>query len=140
MKYYYFFFLFFPLQLVAQQKVTGTWETIGDNNHQKESYIQIVEKDGLVQGHILHIIKEADRKKKCIKCKGSDKNKKLIGLWILRNLKKEENQWKGKVLDPKTGRMYSCYIQLEENDKLKVRGYLGAAWIGRTQYWVRKTS
>jgi hypothetical protein len=43
----------------------------------------------------------------------------------------------GKILDPKSGKLYKCYITLEENDKLKVRGYIGISLFGRTQYWNR---
>ena len=43
----------------------------------------------------------------------------------------------GEILDPATGKVYSCWIQLESADKLKVRGFLGFSMLGRTQYWYR---
>jgi len=41
-------------------------------------------------------------------------------------------------LDPKSGKVYDCYLTLEAEDKLKVRGFLGFSILGRTQNWIRK--
>ena len=43
----------------------------------------------------------------------------------------------GEILDPNSGSVYSCYIEMENTDKLKVRGYIGFSLLGRTQYWYR---
>lgn len=43
----------------------------------------------------------------------------------------------GTIMDPKNGKEYSCKIELEGQDKLKVRGYLGFSLLGRTQTWFR---
>ena len=40
-------------------------------------------------------------------------------------------------LDPTTGKLYKCFLALEGNDKLKVRGYIGVSLFGRTQIWNR---
>ena len=42
-----------------------------------------------------------------------------------------------KILDPKSGRLYKCFIELEGSEKLKVRGYIGISLIGRSQIWHR---
>ncbi|MEM7660525.1 MAG: DUF2147 domain-containing protein, partial [Bacteroidota bacterium] len=44
----------------------------------------------------------------------------------------------GKILDPENGTVYGCNVELEETDKLKVRGYVGFSLLGRTQYWLRE--
>ena len=57
---------------------------------------------------------------------------------IIKGLKKDGEEYNsGKVLDPKNGKLYKCYITLEGNDKLKVRGFIGISLFGRTQYWYR---
>ena len=57
---------------------------------------------------------------------------------IIDGLTKDDDEWdSGKILDPKTGKVYKCILELEEVDKLKVRGYIGFSLIGRTQYWYR---
>lgn len=43
----------------------------------------------------------------------------------------------GEIYDPKTGKTYSCYMKLESTDELKIKGYIGFSWIGKTTYWSR---
>ena len=67
-----------------------------------------------------------------------DPNQPIEGLVIVRGLSKDGDEWNdGKILDPKNGKLYKCYITLEEENKLKLRGYIGFSLIGRTEYWNR---
>jgi uncharacterized protein (DUF2147 family) len=43
----------------------------------------------------------------------------------------------GTIYDPANGKTYSCVMTLENNDVLKVRGYVGITMIGRTDTWSR---
>ncbi len=87
---------------------------------------------------IVEIFEKEHRNKKCTLCSGEDKDKPILGLIIIKGLRKEENEYSnGKIVDPKIGKYYKCYVKLEENDKLKVRGYIGVPLLGRTQYWFR---
>jgi uncharacterized protein (DUF2147 family) len=62
-------------------------------------------------------------------------------LTFIKGLKKEGHEYNGgKILDPKNGKTYKCYITLEGKDKLKVRGFIGISLFGRTQYWSRLKS
>jgi uncharacterized protein (DUF2147 family) len=75
----------------------------------------------------------------CDKCNGELKNQPILGMKILTGLEKDGNEWSGgKILDPKNGKEYKCYIELKNNNKLKIRGYIGFAAFGRTAYWYRK--
>ena len=57
---------------------------------------------------------------------------------ILTGLKKDGDEWSGgKILDPKNGKTYKCYIKLEDNNTLKLRGYIGISLFGRTAIWKR---
>jgi hypothetical protein len=58
---------------------------------------------------------------------------------ILSDLRSDGSQWSGgKVLDPGNGKRYRCYIkEVEDGERLKVRGFIGIALLGRTQYWYR---
>ena len=79
--------------------------------------------------------------KTCIECTGKDKNVPIQGLVIVRGLIKDGDEWTGgKVLDPKNGKLYKCYMSLESDDKLKLRGYIGFSLLGRTEYWYRVNS
>ena len=63
----------------------------------------------------------------------------MIGMDIIENLKKNGDVFNGDtILDPENGQTYNCYVKLISDDKMKVRGYLGVALLGRTQYWKRK--
>jgi len=57
---------------------------------------------------------------------------------ILFGLKKDGDEWNGgKILDPKSGKIYKCYITLKDENTLKLRGYIGFSLLGRTEYWQR---
>jgi len=52
--------------------------------------------------------------------------------------KKSDTRWEGgTIYDPKSGNTYSCFMELESPDRIKVRGFIGLALIGRTDYWSR---
>ena len=63
----------------------------------------------------------------------------IMGLNILADFVYVENDtWEdGEIYDPKSGKTYSCYMKLETEKKLKVRGYIGFSLIGKTNYWTR---
>jgi len=70
----------------------------------------------------------------------SRRNQALMGLVFMKgfHFDPEENKWyDGTVYDPKSGNTYSGYIWLEDEDTLKLRGYIGFSLFGRTDIWVR---
>ena len=74
----------------------------------------------------------------CDQCPGDKKDKPVIGLEIMWDLKPYKDYWSyGEILDPENGKTYKCSIWLEDNDLLKVRGYIGFSALGRTQTWHR---
>jgi uncharacterized protein (DUF2147 family) len=78
------------------------------------------------------------KKDLCKNCSGEDANKPILGLTIIKGLSKDGKEYSsGEIIDPKNGRNYKCTIVLQSKDKLKVRGYIGFALLGRTQYWYR---
>jgi uncharacterized protein (DUF2147 family) len=120
------------------QSVIGKWKTIDDETGQAKSIVEIFEQNGKVFGKVIEILDVEHKKSLCTNCTGSDKNKPILGLTVIKGLIKDENEYNsGKILDPKNGKLYKCYITLENKDKLKVRGYIGFSLLGRTQYWYR---
>lgn len=135
---------FFMTVLIAvgvnAQSVLGKWKTIDDETGKAKSIVSIYEKDGKVYGKIVELLEKESKGKTCTECSGQNKNKPIEGLVIINGLKKDGNEYNGgKILDPKTGKEYKCYITLEGENKLKVRGYVGFSLMGRTQYWHRIT-
>ena len=120
------------------QSVIGKWKTVDDETGKEKGIVEIYEKDGKIYGRIIEILEAEHRFKKCALCQGSDKDKPIMGLIFIKGLVKDGSEYNGgKILDPKNGKLYKCYINLEGNDKLKVRGYIGISLFGRTQYWYR---
>ena len=129
---------FFVIFFAQSQSVTGKWKTIDDETGKAKSIVEIYEKSGKIYGKVIDILEEENKKKVCTECSGDDKNKPILGMVIIKGLSKDGLEYTdGKILDPKNGKLYKCFITLESKDKLKVRGYIGISLIGRTQYWYR---
>jgi uncharacterized protein (DUF2147 family) len=63
----------------------------------------------------------------------------LVGLIFLQGFQPDGSRlWDhGTVYDPKSGKTYSCTLELEGADRLKVHGYIGFSVLGRTEIWTR---
>lgn len=129
----------FSMNLYAQSRgVIGKWNTIDEVTGKAMSVVEIFEYNNKIYGKVIDILNPKNRNNTCKNCPGEDQNKPILGLIIIKGLSKDGTEYNdGKILDPKTGKLYKCYIELESANKLKVRGYLGIALIGRTQYWER---
>jgi len=129
--------LFFITTLCSQNLV-GKWKTIDDETGQAKSIIEIYEQKGLYFGKIISLLQKEDQGKVCEKCNGTDKNKPIEGLIVLKNLKKEGKSFGGgQILDPKNGKTYKCEISFINEQEIKVRGHIGISLIGRNQVWRR---
>ncbi|MEZ4910715.1 MAG: DUF2147 domain-containing protein [Saprospiraceae bacterium] len=119
------------------QTLIGIWKNLDDSDGKEKSHIQIYEKDGKFRAKVIKLLPGATITK-CTACTGINKDKDIVGMDIVWDMKKKGSEYdSGTILDPKSGKEYSCLMKLEGTDKLKVRGYLGMAVLGRTQYWYR---
>jgi len=74
----------------------------------------------------------------CEKCEGDEKNKPIVGLTIIKDMRKSGDEYKsGTIFDPQKGKEYKCKLWVDEDDAntLNVRGYI--AFLYRTQNWYR---
>ena len=57
-------------------------------------------------------------------------------------LKEPNKNGKPKVDDKNPDATYSCYINFESATKVKIRGYIGASWmgLGKTAYWTKEST
>lgn len=125
--------LFFATLSYAQ--IEGKWKTIDDETGQAKSIVEIQKRsNGQYYGKVVQLlIKPADPN--CSGCKDDRKGKPVLGMEIIRDLKKDGSEFSGgTITDPKTGKTYKCIIK-RDGDKLEVRGYIGFSLIGRTQTW-----
>ncbi len=123
----------------SQSPVLGKWKTIDDTTGEPRSVVEIHEADGALYGRIINIFPRPNQEPDpiCKKCEPEDSrfNKKIIGMEIIRNLKKTGSEYGGgDILDPENGKVYRSKIWVEGN-VLKVRGYWGPFY--RTQTWQR---
>jgi len=123
---------------VNAQGVVGKWKTIDDETGKPKSIVEIYKEGDKYYGKLVQLLTEENKDGVCHTCEGKYKDKNIIGLVILKDLKKDGDEYGGgKITDPKNAKTYSAYIKLVEPDKLKVRGYIGFSLLGRTQYWYR---
>lgn len=123
----------------AGESPVGRWQTIDDETGKPKSIVEIKEVNGELQGSVVELINPSKPNPTCEKCEGDRKDKPIQGMTILWGVKKDGNGWgDGKILDPQKGKVYGAKLEPEAGgQKLKVRGYLGVAALGRTQEWVR---
>lgn len=133
------FLCFVVASSLSAQTIFGKWENRDEETGKVDSVIEVYEKDGKAYAKIVEITNPDRKDAVCDQCSGKNKNKPILGMDILTGLEKDGDEWSGgKILDPKKGKVYKCFIELEEADKLKIRGYIGFSLIGRTAYWFRK--
>jgi uncharacterized protein (DUF2147 family) len=125
---------------MAQMTPVGLWKTIDDKDGSAKSEIRIIEANGVVSGKVERILDpEAKPGEKCVECSDERKDQPILGMEILRGLKKADGKdvWEGgNVLDPKNGKIYKATVTpIEGGQKLQMRGYIG--FFYRTQTWIR---
>ena len=130
----------FSVSAMAQMTPVGVWQTIDDKDGTVKSEIRIVETAGVVSGKVDKIVDpKAKQDDKCVECTDERKDQPILGMEILRGLKKAEGKdvWEGgSILDPKNGKVYKATITpIEGGKKLQMRGYIG--FFYRTQVWNR---
>lgn len=124
----------------AQASPVGLWKTIDDKSGKERSHVRIVESGGVLTGKIE---KRLDANAKpddvCDKCGDDRKGKPVLGLEIIRGVKKADGEphWEGgQVLDPEIGKTYKLRLTpLDGGKKLEMRGYVGPFY--RNQLWIR---
>ena len=124
----------------AQNTPVGLWKTIDDDGKTEKSLVRISESGGVLSGKIEKIFDASKQDSTCDKCTDERKDKPVLGMTILRNLKQDaedKDAWTGgEVLDPNNGKTYRARLKPIEGGKaLQMRGYLGPFY--RTQVWQR---
>lgn len=112
----------------VRTSVFGYWTTIDDATGEKKSIVRVYEHDGKVYGRVVKVLTNPQAKAKI-------KGEPLIqGLDILKDLQKDGEKYTGgKVLDPKSGKVYTAQLWLEEGNLIMRGSFFG---IGRKQKWL----
>jgi len=124
----------------AQATPAGLWKTIDDDGKTERSLVRITDQGGSLSGKIEKVLDPSSKPDAvCDKCSDDRKNKPIVGLTILRNLKADvDKEWweGGDVTDPDNGKVYKARVRtIDGGKKLQMRGYIGPFY--RTQTWIR---
>jgi len=125
--------------LFAAGSPVGTWKTISDKTKKPASIVKIWEKDGKLYGKIIKLFNDPDAK--CTACNGKFKDKPITGMVFMWGFKKDGDVFNGgKILDPDSGKIYNCKMEVVNGGKvLNVRGSLDRWGLaGRTQKWLKE--
>ena len=118
--------------LAAQPSIVGIWSVPieqGKDKGKERSQIEIFEKQGVYYGKNVKL-NNVPAGILCRKCMNDKKDKPILGMLILRDLKKEGNRYVGgKILQVESGDEFSCTIELMTPDKMK----LTAGWLFSTE-------
>ena len=131
------------LPAMAQLTPVGVWHTIDDRTHEPKGEVIITEVNGVIIGRVGRALKPDPKAKRiCDDCKDDRKDQTIVGMEIIRGVKKEgaDAVWAGgKILDPNEGKEYTVRLTpIEGGQKMQVRGYIGPFY--RTQVWLRAAS
>lgn len=119
----------------AESMPTGLWHIIDTDNGQPEALVSIEQNAGTLRGTIVKVFPApgGDTAPLCHLCEGELKDKPMIGLTILWNLKPEGKlNFIGKVLDPESGKVYRCQLTPQASGKeMQLRIYAALFWEDR---------
>ena len=121
-------------------EITGIWW-----NDIKTSKIKVEKKDGKYIGTIVYIIPEmfvnGEPEKDTKNPDLNLRNRSRLNLQILNGLEynPKEKEWAGgTIYDPKNGKTYECYVWMEGNQTLQLKGFVaGIRMLGRKSTWTR---
>jgi len=117
----------------------GRWRTFSDVTGKQNGAVEIVQKDGELQGRLIAGSKPGFETRVCEVCPGERHNKPMKGLLVISGVRRNGDEWGGgEILDPDIGKVYRVKLRLADGGKkLLVRGYIGFSLLGRTQTWIR---
>ena len=123
----------------AQKKdaIVGTWV-----NATGEAHVNIYKKGERYFGKIDWLKAPKDEKgKPKTDYKNPDeslRSRPILGMEMLKDFVYDDGKWTdGKIYDPKSGKTYSCNLNIKDNGQLNMRGYIGISLIGRSETWKR---
>jgi len=145
--------LAFPFKSVIAQaaadKIIGYYLTLDDDTKKEKSQVQIYKNtNGKYYGKIVWLKEPNENGKPKLDKKNPDEKlmkRAIMGLEILKGFtySKSDEEWSdGSIYNPTSGKTYNCYIKFESPTSLKIRGYIGAAWmgLGKTAIWTKEST
>ena len=127
-------------------RIIGYYLTVDDETGKDKSQVQIFKAtNGKFYGKIVWLAEPNKNGKAKVDEDNPDKalqTRPIIGLQLLKGFSFDEKtgEWNdGTIYNPTGGKTYNCFIKADGN-KLKIRGFIGAAWmgLGKTATWMKE--
>ncbi len=83
-------------EVMAAESPVGRWNTVDEKSGKVTSVVEVYDQGGRIFGKITGLTEPNDDKGKpriCTKCPGSDKDKPVVGLVIIKNLRLDGEQY-----------------------------------------------
>ncbi|MBL7906209.1 MAG: DUF2147 domain-containing protein [Bacteroidales bacterium] len=135
-------------QTSKADRISGIYLTYDDETGKEKSQVKIHKaSNGRYVGEIVWLKepKETNGKEKLDKNNPETKlqSRKIMGLQILKDFTYDaaNDEWSGgTIYNPSSGKTYNCYMKFESGKSLKIRGYIGKAWmgLGKTAVWTKE--
>jgi uncharacterized protein (DUF2147 family) len=121
------------------QSIVGLWKTINDKTMKAESVVAVYEYQGKCYGRIIATFnKESGKIDETIynpktRAPGVKGHPYYCGMDLMWDLEKTRFTYKGKIIDPEHGKIYTCETWVKNGD-LIVRGEVFV--FGRNEVWL----
>lgn len=127
-------------------RIIGYYLTVDDATGKEKSQVQIFKAtNGKYFGKIVWLAEPNKNGKAKVDEDNPEKalqSRPIVGLQLLKGFSYDEKtgEWNnGTIYNPTGGKTYNCFIKSDGN-KLKIRGFIGAAWmgLGKTATWTKE--
>ncbi len=117
----------------------GLWQTVSDKTGEITSLVRVYDEHDRLFARVEKVLVTKGVPDTCTLCRDERKGHPLVGLVIMRNMKRDGDEYDGgDILDPENGKVYRAKIKLDATGaRLTVRGYIGISLFGRSQTWRR---
>lgn len=135
------FLLSIPLAHAENHSPKGLWQMADYESVQPRFQMQISEYMGEYQATIVKVLLAKDKSATCQQCDDFRAGQPLAGLMLISGLTKDANEQTysgGEIVDPDSGKVYRCKMELSEmGDELAVRAYTLNPIFGHSKIWKR---
>jgi uncharacterized protein (DUF2147 family) len=122
----------------ARPELTGIWL-----NDTRRGAVQLFKCGGSICGKIVWLKQPLGKDNKPVRDKlnpqPTRRDRPICGLGIIWQLRPQpDGSWgEGRIYDPKVGRSYNLAVDILSSRQIRITGYLGARFLGKSFLWQR---